>query len=201
MISEDRVVSSTDEFVAATKSSSVRRITIRGSLLGVPSVRLSPRQSLRGDSEGAEIRFVAGADGLQLSSDNVVRCIHVEVTPDRRAIFNDTSVESLGHMTLGAVTAVGQVQILARDKVRSGHVEVDGLDIIAADARGRSERPHGYGVYVIQGAFTLWNMQAEESVVISADLTGLSAGRIGAPVLGSGIFVSGGGDHGGRLLA
>jgi len=44
-------------------------------------------------------------------------------------------------------------------------------------------------------------MHAEEDVVISADLVGLSAGRIGAPVFGSGIFVSGGGDNGGRLLA
>lgn len=201
MTSEDCVVSSTDELVAASKTSSVRRITVRGSLINVPSVRLSPGQSLKGEGDGAEVHFAAGTDGLQLSSDNAVRNIHVEVTPDKRAIFNDTSVATLGHMTLAGVTAVGQVQILARDKVRSGHVEVDGLDIIAADARGRSERPQGYGVYVIQGAFTLWNMQAEENVAISADLVGLSAGRIGAPVLGSGIFVSGGGDNGGRLLA
>jgi hypothetical protein len=57
-----------------------------------------------------------------------------------RAIFNDTSVAGLGHLSLAAVTACGQVQILARYNVRSGHVEVNGLDIIAADARGRSER-------------------------------------------------------------
>jgi len=107
-------------------------------------------------------------------------------------------------LTLAAVTAVGQVQILARDKVCKGHVAVNGLDIVAADARGRGERPHGYGVDVIQGAFTLWNMQPQEDVedvVISADLIGLSAGRIGVPVLGSGVFVSGAGDEGGRLIA
>ena len=76
---------------------------------------------------------------------------------------------------------------------------MDGLDIIAADARGETERPHGYGVYVLHGAFTLWNMQADESVAVTADLVGLSAGRDGAPVRGSGIFVSGAGDNGGRL--
>ena len=38
------------------------------------------------------------------------------------------------------------------------------------------------------------------SVVVSADLVGLSAGRDGAPVRGSGIFVSGAGDKGGRLI-
>ena len=36
-------------------------------------------------------------------------------------------------------------------------------------------------------------------MVVSADLVGLSAGRDGAPVRGSGIFVSGGGDKAGRL--
>ncbi len=59
---------------------------------------------------------------------------------------------------------------------------------------------HGYDVYVLQGAFTLWNMQPEDDAVMSADLVGLSAGRGGAPVLGSSVFVSGAGDTGGRLV-
>lgn len=37
-------------------------------------------------------------------------------------------------------------------------------------------------------------------MIVSADLVGLSAGRDGAPVRGSGIFVSGAGDTGGRLM-
>jgi hypothetical protein len=98
-------------------------------------------------------------------------------------------VDSLGRIELRSVTTIGRVQILARDKVRGGYVDVNGLDIIAADARGEMERPHSYGVYVLHGAFTLWNMQPEEDAVVSADLVGLSAGRNGAPVLGSGIFV------------
>ena len=54
---------------------------------------------------------------------------------------------------------------------------------------------------MLQGAFTLWNMQADDRVVISAHLAGLSAGREGAPVRGGGIFVSGAGFTGGRLVA
>jgi hypothetical protein len=61
-------------------------------------------------------------------------------------------------------------------------------------------RPKGYGVEVISGAFTLWNQQTDPAVVVTADLTGLSTGRAGAAVRGSGIFVGGGGDAGGRLL-
>jgi hypothetical protein len=78
-------------------------------------------------------------------------------------------------------------------------VEVDGLDVRFADARGELERPHEYGVDVLQGVFTLWNMQQEQDVVLTADLVNLSAGRFGNPVRGSGIFVSGAGDRGGRL--
>lgn len=52
---------------------------------------------------------------------------------------------------------------------------------------------------VLQGAFTLWNRQPNENVAISADLIDISAGEFGSPVLGSGIFVGGAGDKGGRL--
>jgi hypothetical protein len=189
-----------EELVAASKDTGVSRIVIRGNLAGVPSIRLSPGQSLQGEDDESKIAFAAGTDGLQLSSDNRVHNIRLHASPDKRAIFNDTSVDSLGQIELRGVTTTGRVQILARDKVRGGHVDVNGLDIIAADARGENERPHGYGVYVLHGAFTLWNMQPEDDVIVSADLVGLSAGRNGAPVLGSGIFVSGAGDKGGRLV-
>lgn len=98
------------------------------------------------------------------------------------------------------VTTTGRVQILVRDAIRRGHVEVCGLDIAAADARHERNRPQGYGVCVLQGAFTLWNMQSDEGVIVTANLLGLSAGRPAAPVLGSGVFVSGAGDVGGRVV-
>ena len=200
MNSKECIVSTPSELVSATREREVGTITVSESVTDAPSVRLSPGQVLRGAGDRAEIRFAAGVDGLQLTSDNEVRNIRLSAAPDKRSVFNDTSVESLGRLTLVGLAATGQVQILARDKVRSGHIEVKGLDIVAADARAWTERPHGYGVYVIQGAFTLWNMQADEGVTITAELSGLSAGRVGAPVLGSGVFVSGAGDKGGRLL-
>lgn len=196
----EKAVATVDALVAATKDKNVERIVVSGALVDAPSIALSPGQSLRGADERASIVFAAGVDGLRLSSDNRIHHIRLDASPDRCAIFNDTAVASLGRTELRGVTTTGRVQILARDKVRGGHVDVNGLDIVAADARGERERPHGYGVYVLQGAFTLWNMQPDEGVVVSADLVGLSAGRNGAPVLGSGIFVSGAGDKGGRLV-
>ena len=199
MTMSDEAVTSIEALVAATTDTAIGCIVVSGALTGAPSLRLSPGQSLHGEGDDASIGFAEGSDGLQLSSDNLVHDIRLHASPDKRAIFNDTRVASFGRIELYNVTVTGRVQILARDKVRGGHVEIDGLDIIAADARGETERPQGYGVHVLQGAFTLWNMQPDEAVKISADLVGLSAGRPSAPVRGGGIFVSGAGDTGGRL--
>jgi hypothetical protein len=145
------------------------------------------------------LTFRGNDDGIQLSSDNTVSALDLVTSPERRAIWNDPQVDDLGRISLHALQTVGRVQIIARDKLRRGHVEVDGLDITSADARGEQERPHAYGVFVLQGAFTLWNMQTGDDAVLTADLVNLSAGRFGSPVFGSGVFVGGAGDRGGRL--
>lgn len=200
MSAQDRTVETAEALVAASEDRSVQRITVRGRLTDAPSIRLSEGQVLSGAGEGAAIAFAANTDGIELSADNRIHNLRLGAAAEKRAIFNDPAVPNLGRIELLGLTTTGRVQILARDKVRGGHVEVKGLDIIAADTRGERQRPHGYGVYVLHGAFTLWNMQADDDVVISAELVGLSAGRSGAPVRGSGIFVSGAGDKGGRLV-
>ena len=199
MTASSIVVSSVAELVRAAQDSSIRQIVVSAELTEVPAIRLLPGQVLLGQGDDVALIFAVGIDGLQLTTDNEVHGLHLVASSDRRAIHNDTTVESLGRLVLGEVTTIGQVQILARDKVRSGHVEVTGLDVVSADARAQADRPQGFGVHVLQGAFTLWNMQADATVVISARLVGLSAGRPAAPVLGSGIFVSGAGFEGGRL--
>lgn len=198
MASQQKIASTSEDLLASTRDATVRNILVRGSLSSLPSFRLAPGQTLTGEGSEAMLSFAVGSDGLQLSSDNEVVGIYLETSVDKRAIFNDTSVASLGRMRLADVRTIGQVQILVRDKVQGGHVDVNGLDVIAADSRAQTDWPHGYGVYVTQGAFTLWNMQAEPKVIVSAQLNGLSAGRPTAPVIGSGIFVSGK-QEGGRL--
>ena len=167
MNAPEKSVTTSGALVTATKDKNVQQIVVSGHLTDAPSVRLSPRQALRGADKSATITFANGADGVQLSSDNQIHGLRLEAAPNKRAVFNDTTVASLGRIELRNLTTTGRVQILARDKVRAGHVDVDGLDIIAADARERNERPHGYGVYVLHGAFTLWNMQADDNVVVS----------------------------------
>jgi hypothetical protein len=200
MSSEQRQVTSTPELLAAAKDTQVRTIIVTAALTGMPTFRLSPGQVIAGTPE-ASIRFAPGEDGLLLSTDNTVETLRVATDHDRRALFNDTAMAALGRMTLRDLTVTGVVRLLAHGEVQSGHIEACGIDIVAADARGFDERPKGYGVEVVPGAFTLWNRQADPAVTITAELANLSAGRAGAPVRGSGIFVSGAGDEGGRLIA
>jgi hypothetical protein len=192
-------VGSASELISAVCESELD-IVVTASLTELPTLRLSPGETLGGATPDVSMTFARDQEGLQLSSDNRVENLTLATDPDRRAVFNDTRVEHLGRLVLRKLRVTGVVHLLAHDKVRSGHVEAEDVDILAADARGFADRPKGYGVEVIPGAFMVWNQQADPAVTITADLTGLSAGNAGAPVRGSGIFVSGAGETGGRLI-
>jgi hypothetical protein len=164
---------------------------VDGSLAGMPMVSLRPGVTLRGGT----LRF--GARGVQLSSDNRLEDVTILVPDQEVAIGNDTDVRDLGRLTLRNVRTRGQVLLLADGAIRAGHVEVDGLVVASADVRGRPDRPHGFGVDALQGAFTLWNRQPDPAVRITARLVGVSAGTPETPVRGSGVFVAGHGDRAG----
>ena len=120
-------------------------------------------------------------EGLEVTTDNSVIGLDIRVTPTHHAIWNDRTVSSLGTLVIQSVATIGSVQILASDEVRGGRVEVDGLDIRYADTRAERERPQAHGVSVLQGAFTLWNLQPDPDDVVTAALVNLSVGRFGNP--------------------
>jgi hypothetical protein len=195
-----QVVASLADLVAAAGDSDVQTIVVAADLRDVPAIRLAPGATLLGSaSERLSLRFVPDTDGVCLSTNNTIANLDLIASDSRCAVWNDDSVSSLGTLNLRGVSTVGRIRILARNNVRSGHVDAEDLHIVFADARGEQDRPHAYGVDVVQGAFMLWNMQPDADVVITANLEGLSAGRLGAPVLGTGIFVGGSGESGGRL--
>ena len=166
-------------------------IEVDGSLAGMPMITLRPGVTLRGGT----LRF--GAKGIRLTSDNLLEDVTVIVPDTEVAIGNDTAIGDFGRLTLRNVRTRGQVLLLADDAVRRGHVEVDGLAVASADLRGRSDRPHGFGVDAMQGGFTLWNRQPDPAVRITASLKGISAGATESPIRGSGVFVAGHGDRAG----
>jgi hypothetical protein len=197
---QEREVTTASELFAAAADPTVAAIVVKTNLTGLPTIRLSPGQTLTGATSGVVLHFAAGQDGVQLSTNNQLEGLALEADPDRCALYNDTKVEHLGRLILLKLRMIGTIRLLASGNVRSGHIEAENIEIASADARGYTERPKGYGVEVIPGAFVLWNRQADRTVTITAKLTGLTAGRAGAPVRGSGIFVSGAGDTGGRLI-
>jgi hypothetical protein len=189
-----------EELFQSVRNSDIASIVVEGILSNVPGFRLLPRQQLCGrSSDLSGLEFQQGSDGVQLSSDNAVSSLNLVTDPDRCAIWNDESVEDMGLLRLADLRTVGRVRILARNKVKSGHVQAKNLDIVAADSRSATEHPNGFGVLVIQGAFTLWNLQPDPAARITADIAGLSVGRSNAPALGSGVFVGGYGANGGSL--
>ena len=193
-------VRTVDQLLQAVTDQGVSTIVVEGFLSDVPAIRLSPQQTILGRSpDTSGLKFLDGADGIELSSDNTVSSLTVVTSAARLAIWNNESVTGFGTLAIDQVRTAGRVRIFARDRIKSGRVEVRGLDIVAADARGATERPHGYGVFVLQGAFTLWNLQPDPEVKITANISGLSVGTRNAPVLGSGVFVAGQASNGGCL--
>lgn len=199
MFEQETIVRNSVELLAATVDRTVEAICVVGQIDKASGLDLRPGVSLYGKEASACVRFIGGSDGIRLSSDNRLENLQLLADDNRRAIYNDTSQNGLGTITLKNIVTRGQVSLFAKDAVRSGHVTVDGLDILSADCRHYEERPQGYGVEVVQGAFTLWNLSKDNEVTITADLVGLSAGRPGAPVIGSGIFVNGASDKGAGL--
>jgi hypothetical protein len=181
------VVSSAAELMDALESE-VSDIEVQGTLTGMPMVTLRPGVRL----SGGTLRF--GGKGVRLTHDNELNGVTVITPPHEVAILNHTGVMDLGTLTMRDVQAEGQVLLLAQDAVRSGHVQIYGLTVAQADLRGRVARPHGFGVDALQGAFTLWNRQADGSVTITAELLDIAAGTAETPVRGSGVFVGGHGN-------
>ncbi len=192
-------VSTVEELVSAIGNQAIEVIRVKGKITESPSLHLSPGKKLVGEADSI-IEFKGGVDGVEVSRDNEIDGLTFIVEPSRRALFNSSNVESLGTLSLQNVKTIGQIQLLARGSVHSGHIIAQNVEVIEADIRERQDRPKGFGVYVLQGAFTLWNQQTDSNVTITAHLTGLKAGREENPIQGCGIFVSGAGDVGGRLV-
>lgn len=173
-------------------SSGAKEVEISGTLKGMPSVTLPPGVALRGGE------LVFGAKGLRLTRDNSIENVTVRTSAHELAIYNDPTVADVGTLRLTNVTSYGQVFLSAEGSIRAGRIEADGVHVAEADTRGRADRPTGFGVEALQGAFTLWNMQPDAAVALTARLENISAGSAETPVRGGGVFVGGHGDKAGK---
>lgn len=182
---------STNEELTAALTDGVLQILVDGEIHGMPMITLSPGTSLRGG------KLVFGGKGVRITTDNSLLDICIETNATELAILADTTVASLGTLTLDGVTTRGQIGIIAEDALLSGHIIANNVFVQSADVRGRTHRPHAYGVDALQGGFTIWNRQSAPESILTAELRNIAAGTSETPIRGSGVFVGGAANDGG----
>lgn len=179
-------------------NSNENMIELVNSINAVNTIKLREGQKLTAKKKNILLSFING-DGIQLTGNNEISDISIQTAPNKRAIYIESDLKDLKNITLNNLTITGMVQLLIRGKNKTLTVKINGLDIVSADARNYSERPMKYGVNVYQGAFTIYNFNPEEGSEIKVYAENISLGRKYAPVIGSGIFISGFNDESGKV--
>ncbi|WP_336249270.1 hypothetical protein [Stomatohabitans albus] len=141
-----------------------------------------------------------GGDGVALTGDNEISGISIQTSPANRAIYIDSPEVDLGTIRLEHLTVTGVVQLLTRAPNKVLSLDLSDIDIVSADARHYPERPMKYGVNVYQGALTIYNFNPEAESRITLHAEHIGVGREKAPVIGSGIFISGFNDTAGPVI-
>jgi hypothetical protein len=174
-------------------------LQLQTSVLSPYSITLPPGFVLSGTDKNRCILSFCNGDGVGLTADNRIENLTLMTTPAARAIYTQTGLEDMGKIELRDLAVTGQVSIIVRSGTRKLDLEVDRVHIAACDCRRYSEQPQKYGVNVYQGALTVYNFNGDAGSVIRASLGDVTAGSRNAPVIGSGVFVSGFGDKGGGV--
>lgn len=192
-------ISSVSEFMNAIHQRIPLTLEIQTSLVFPYSVVLPPGVIVHGIDPQISILSFNSGDGLGLSGDNEISNLSIQTNPSYRAIYVASEHTDLGILKLNNLTVTGQVQILTRSSTKKAKLIAEQIDIVSCDSRKYPEQPQKYGVNVYQGAFTVYNFSSDPESLIQASLTNISLGRKSAPVIGSGLYVSGFGDKGGRV--
>lgn len=187
------------QLVAATHNLRTSRIVVHRSLEGLASLALLPGQRLIGQAAGITLSFRPGEDGVRTSTDSHLERLILVTSPERRAVYNDDQVASLGSVLLQDISTVGQVQFVARRELKAGRIQARNVHVRFADSTAQPERP-GTGVVgdvvknidIEQGAFTVLNLQEDRDSLLEVDLRDIAIGSEQQPVYGSGILLSSG---------
>lgn len=173
-------------------------IELQNSVSVPTGILLRRGKKLTGEGKNTFLSFIDGG-GIVLTGENEVSGIAIQTSPDKRAIMLDSAEEDLGEIRLSDLTVTGVVQLMTRGNNQKLSAIIRNLDIVAADARSYPERPMKYGVNVYQGALTIYNFNPDQESEIRMSAENVSVGREMAPVMGSGIFISGFNDEGGKV--
>lgn len=195
----DVLVSSLAEVMAALLRGSPCTVQLQTSIASPHPICLPPGYSLVGTDKDRCILSFPNGDGIGLTADNRLSRLTILATPAARAVYTQTGAADMGRMVFEDLCVTGQVSIIVRAGTDRLDITVDTLHVAACDCRRFSEQPQKYGVNVYQGALTVYNFNADPESRVTARLSNISIGARNAPVLGSGVFVSGFGDTGGSI--
>lgn len=191
------LVVSLADLMTALSAGSPRTLELQTSVTCPYSITLPRGFAIKGKDKHSCILIFNNGDGIGLTADNQVSNLTIIANPAARAIYTQTGVADMGNIALENLSVTGQVSIITRSGTDKLNLVVDKLHIAACDCRRFSEQPQKYGVNVYQGALTVYNFSGDGKSTIQASLTNITVGAKNAPVIGSGIFVSGFGDQGG----
>lgn len=195
-------ISTFNDLVSAIQNGQ-KEITITRSILCNYSIFLPEGVNLSGKpQENGQLPLLSfqHSDGIGVSANNAVKNLNIDAPVNHKAIFNTAVQQDLGIFTFENLLVKGQISIITRVGVEKASVVIDNVDIHSADTRHYLEQPQKYGVNVLQGALTIYNINPGSDSLLSVTVANLSIGRKNAPVSGSGVFISGFGDQGGKTI-
>jgi len=190
-------IASLGDLMSALSEQEPRALELQTSVACPYSITLPPGFSLTGKNKDSCILSFSHGDGVALTADNQVTNLTVIASPEARAIYTQAGLPDMGSITISDLSVTGQISIITRTGTSKLKLVVDKVHIAACDCRRYSEQPQKYGVNVFQGALTVYNFNGDANSNIFASLTDITVGAKNAPVMGSGVFVSGFGDQGG----
>lgn len=195
-------ISTFNELIAAIQNGN-KNLEIGRSILCNYSLFLPPDTHLIGKAqENGELPLLSfqHGDGIGVSKNNSIKNLNIDVPTHCKAIFNTVIENDLGDFLFENLLVKGQISIITYIGVEKANIIITNVDIHSADCRHYLEQPQKYGVNVLQGALTIYNINPSETSLLTVQINGIRIGRKNAPVSGSGIFISGFGDHGGKTL-
>lgn len=188
------------ELMAALQSGETEIVVTCG-ITALHSVILPRGVTLRGEAQtNGELPIVLfiNTDGFGVVGNNAISDLVISAPGKQKAIYAALVSEDAGSLRFSNLTVTGQLSVIMRKGTDKVDVRLENVDIVSADTRHYLEQPQKYGVNVLQGALTLYTFSDNKDSLMTVTAIGVTVGRKHAPVSGSGIFIAGFGDAGGR---
>jgi hypothetical protein len=179
-----------------------KNIEIKRSFACTHTIILPEAVNINGvEQENGELPLLSfiNTDGIGISTNNSISNLNIDVPSQNKAIYSSLNKTDIGTFRLENITLKGQVSLIFRAGVNKGNIIINDVNIVSSDTRHYLEQPQKYGVNVLQGALTVYNLNPENKSNINLQITNLSIGIKNVPVSGSGVFIAGYGDDGGKI--